>query len=289
MEPIPNILDFKKVLIIFLESINVEYPPGNRFDESFVEVENALNREARKINDYSKEAEVRHALSELTELKFIVNSVNNIGIDSKILKNKFKIVISGERPVNKKSLDKNDASRNTIFELLLFSYLHGKSFDVYYEEKGDILLLNNGKKIIIECKRINGDDSRKSLKNLLRKANRQILKEKDSVDFGLIAININHHFFRDGKLMLSMDKDSAKDGFHQMIKEFISEYGDMWQRRNIVNSADLVPAVLVCLNGTIRSFEGNETANGFFTFINNTSTPPTNNFKITESVGIHLK
>jgi hypothetical protein len=288
MEPIPNILHFRDELISFLTSIGLSYPPSNRFEESFKEVERALENEVNKSRDFSKEAHMRHALAELTELKFILKSIQKMNISENILKEKFKIILSGERPVNKKSMSLNDESRNTVFELAMASYIQEKGLSTQYEVGNDIYLETDGSRIGIECKRINGDP-RKSLKHLLRKAHKQLLRRKEHIDFGVIAINVDTAFFSEGKMLVSVDGKSASEGFYSMLKEFISKNGDLWQRRKIINSQEFVPAVFICLSGTAYAIGTNETANGFFVLVNNTSTPTSNNFEKIKAISPKLQ
>lgn len=285
MEPIPNILTFRQELIDFLESLDLSYPSGNRFEESFVEIERALSN---KAHDFSREAHLRHALAELSEIKSILASIKVMGIPAGILKQKFKIILSGERPVGKKAKSVNDESRNIVFELALASYLYEKGLYVQYEKESDIYLEADNSRIAIECKRINGNP-RKSLKKLLRKAHKQLLKRKEHIDFGIIAIDIGTAFFDDGKFLLSEDGRGASEGFYTMIKKFISDNGDLWQRRDIINSPEFVPAVFICLSGTAYAIKVNETVNGFFVLVNNTSVPTSNNFEQIKKISQKLK
>lgn len=285
IEPIPNILNFREKFIDFLKSINVNYSPGNRFEQSFIEIRRSLEKEKRGIRDFSNEAKLRHALSEIVEIRFILNNISKLDVSKKVLEEKFKLIISGERPVEKKD-NNRDKGRDVVFELSLLSFLKEKGLDVYYQERGDILLKQKGKNILIECKRINGINARGSLKSLLRKANRQLTKERENIDFGIIAINIDNIVFNEGKLMISIQKDSIQNGFYSFLREFIDKHADLWQRRNIVYLPDFIPAVFVCLSGAAFSFKENITINAFFGSINNTSNPVSENFKSIELNGL---
>lgn len=287
MEKIPDILLLKKELIEYLNSIGVSFPSNNRFDQNFKEIKEDLEKDTTGKRDFSKEAHFRHAIAELMELKFILSRIKNLNIPENILQEKFKRIISGERPVDKKGNKINDDSRNTIFELILTSFLCEKGMSVEYENGSDIFLKFNGKNIGIECKRINGNPD-KTLKYLLKDAYHQLLKNKDGMDFGIIAINIDNFYFRNGELVFSTHDQLIPKNFYQMIKNFIDGFCGVWQKRNIVKSPEFVPSVLVCLRGTVYSFDINLTGNAFFALLNNTSNPPYPNFEYVEKLSATL-
>ncbi len=272
MEKIYDLIPFKDRLLVFLDSINVDYPPNNRFEQSFNEIKLAFTKEKNGVRDFSKEGHLRHAISELNELKFIIDNLPHVTTDKEIIKSKFIKILSGNTPIQNK-YPENDNARNTIFELSLATYIGSKEVETYYEQGSDIVLKFNEKIFAIECKRINGTNIRNSLKNLLRDAHRQIIKRGQEIDLGIIAININNVYFDEGKLLITTEKELAKDEFNRKIKEFIHNFGHLWQRRNIISSSNLVPAVLICLNGTVYDVKNNFTGNAFFVVVNNTDNP----------------
>ena len=273
MEKLEDLLSFRYVLIQYLNSIDVIYPSNNRFEQSFREIEYGLKQEALGKRDYSKEAHFRHAAAELQELKFILQNIQSLNLSQDILQEKFKKILSGDRPVNKNENNTNDVSRNILFELMLACYLSFSGLLIKYESGSDISLKFQGRVVGIECKRINGSLI-SSIKNLLDVGYHQLIKQRHELDCGIIALNIDNVYFKNGQLVFTTDHALIKPNFYKLITTFIDRFGFLWQKRNVVKDFKFVPAVLICLRGTMYASDTNETANVFYAVLNNTSNPP---------------
>ncbi len=158
------------------------------------------------------------ALKQMHELVTIFENVLNLleiqkktGEDNTIQKLKF--VLSGPN-FPREETDKNSAARNYQHELLLASRLFDSGYkDIEFQDNPDILVIVNGRRYGIECKRIIGS-SEKTIINSVNTAVEQLEKVKENYFAGIVSIDLSV-LYEQGSNFLESGTATTADNFVQ--------------------------------------------------------------------------
>lgn len=125
------------------------------------------------------------------------------------------------------------AARNFLFEVSVAAKGHrpGRGIEAILDAKSDTGIWINGKKILIECKRITTVDR---IEGNIRKASSQLetLLAKDifSGHRGIVAIDISKILNRGDKIFVARNDGELLASVDRMMDQFIAQYSQIWQR-----------------------------------------------------------
>lgn len=244
---------------------------------------NKVVGDIRKVHDfrlaYSANNEVEFALFDLTLISYCVDFLSKC--NRKILKKKLKNILEISDPPNENIL--NNAGRNTLFELLLYSYLQSVDIDCdLHDPNPDMIAKIKDKKYFIQCKRVfseNGEAIRTNVLSALRQLNND-LKDKNENDFGIIALSVERFFTGGNKMLIAETEEIAKQELNNNLRNIVDKYGRYWQDKSLITDKRIVAVLLHHLTiSYILELGQPKISTAHFILMTNTIYPKTENFK----------
>lgn len=247
--------------------------PNNRIFQAFNLIEKFIPvyQDPRKRDEFlhrnNYDAQVTYALSEMLELKHILDSLSDC--DDDIMPRKILELSKGTlSPV--KETSSNNLPRNTQFELSLLADFLSYGMDAHLTSSNpDILLTTNQREYNIECKRIN---SVKMLNSNFKAAANQVAKvvegRPDEVR-GLVAISITKLINNPDQILSSQTPLSAYNFIDNIMTEFAYTNSNIWKKTSRLPGRKL-PGVILHYNCVLYSDTGPGMSNLSFRMITNT-------------------
>ncbi len=273
-----TILDSRKDYKALLKRLDIEdsVSPHNRiyqaYDliERFIPVYEHQEKSEQFIKANNKNAELDYALSEMLELKYILDNLNKSKQDEGILAKKIKVLSSGSLSPVSESVTNNE-SRSVQFELSLLCDFLSVGLEAYLQEPNpDILLVVNGRSYVIECKRLS---SAKKLNSNVKDAIKQVkktLSSKEQSYVGVVAISVNRLINDPEFILASYSPQTAYTYISEQLEHIIYGNKEMWQKKSRLPGKRL-PAVVLHYSTIVRSSTDVSMTNLIFRTITNTS------------------
>lgn len=169
-------------------------------------------------------------------------------VPKKILKQKLVRILKGSlfHEEDKKTAD----SRNTLFELTLYSSFKEAGYEVSLcEQNPDILLCINGQDYNIQCKRI-FTDTPGSVYTNVKDAMSQLKKdiERNHSSYGIIAISVEEILAKK-QILDSTSPQKGLDFVKKQVETFIEEYSSkVWMNKSLTSRYKKILAIIVHMN-----------------------------------------
>ena len=249
--------------------------PHNRiyqaFDliERFIPVYQDKIKSEQFIKTYNTNAELDYALSEMLELKYILDNLDKYKQDDEVLAKKIKVLSSGSlSPVNESVT--NNESRNVQFELSLLCDFLNVVMEAYLQEPNpDILLIVDERHYVIECKRLS---SAKKLNANVKDAMKQVkktLSSKQPSYIGVVAISVNRLINDPEYLLASYSPQTAYTYISEQLEQLVHRHKEIWKKKSRLPGKRL-PAVILHYSTIVKSSTDVSMLNLTFRTITNT-------------------
>ena len=176
------------------------------------------------IRFYNKDGAIDFALFDLTVISYIIPHISLCSVS--VIRKKIKNILKISTPVNENF--ENNIARNTLFELLLYSYLKSVGISAeLHEPNPDILVKIQDRNYFIQCKRIfslNEGAIRSNVLSGLRQLNNDLNKLEDN-NYGIIALSVERRFTQGNKKMIATTEKSAKLELDNNLRYIAGNYG----------------------------------------------------------------
>jgi hypothetical protein len=167
------------------------------------------------------------SLSEATEIMRIYKGLADLY--SSEVRDKLEIVLSGKygRPLPSNF----DPSRDIAFELLLASQCQRAGLRLEIGKQADLIILNNGIEIFVECKRLKSISKvRKRIKHAVKQLHKRYKSANNpKTARGIIALSITDLVNPEQGLMLGDLPEDVNRKVSRYVDFFIGKYKDLWQ------------------------------------------------------------
>lgn len=288
--PFTTILDSEAVLDNLLIKLSIPIIKEDRVHRAYSLLRNFEKiridpiQSSAYLKKYNQTGEINYSLFDLMAIYNILPHLQNE--TKQILKSKLTKILNGSLVTLE--TDQNNEPRNTLFELLMLSYLKKVGLDAHLKDPNPDIQVNvNHKVYYIQCKRI-FRLTNSSVKRNVRDAATQLeldLRGKPENYFGIIALSVEP---KQGNGLIASSKIEALNILDKDLQNICQIYGRFWQDPKIVKNERIVG---VFLHHLVTSFLANEDvhmSNGSFLLINNTRYPINKYFGIMEKDFAHL-
>lgn len=237
--------------------------------ERFIPVYQDKVKSEQFIKTYNKNAELDYALSEMLELKYILDNIDKCKQDDDVLAMKIKVLSSGSLSPVSESVTNNE-SRNVQFELSLLCDFLNVGLEAYLQEPNpDILLIVDGRHYVIECKRLS---SAKKLNVNVKDAMKQVkktLSNKEQSYIGVVAISVNRLINDPEYLLASYSPQTAYAYISEQLEQLIYRHKEIWKKKSRLPGKRL-PAMILHYSTIVKSSTDVSMLNLTFRTITNT-------------------
>ena len=277
-----ELLDSEPTLDNLLKECNIPINSGDKIHKEY----NLISELNKVVGDIEKVHKFRVAHNAKNEIEFALFDLVLISYcaeflkkcNKSILKKKLKDILEISDPSTENTL--NNAGRNTLFELLFYSYLQSVGIDCELcDPNPDITAKFGSRKYFIQCKRVfseNGKAIRSNVLSALKQVNND-LNEKDENNLGIMALSVERFFTGGNKMLVVETEEIAKKELNNNLKSIVNKYGRYWQDKSLIIDKRIVAVFLHHLAITYV-LEQPRISVGHFILMNNTIYPETDNF-----------
>lgn len=212
------------------------------------------------------------SLSLLLEMSGILEVVSHLGDENlKIFLSKVQLTLKAPLLMNDEDSD-NNLSRNTMFELKLFSRLYKNNLSArLHNDHPDISFQADVREYVIECKRIYKPETlvknaHRALKQLTDYSLREPKPAGIYARYGIVAVSLSRYIHNGDKLFDANSQEKAKERINYEMKRIFDEHKEELLKPFPVN----IPALLleysdrgsIDMPYTYNFIDVHETANG---------------------------
>lgn len=267
-----SLLKVCNIPIVENDRIHSEYKLISEFNKIIGDIEKVHNFRAL----HGANNEIEYGLFDLVLIHYCLE--NLIKCDKKTLKKKINDILKMSDPCNESVL--NNQGRNTLFELLFYSYLKSAGIDAELcDPNPDIKAKFENRTYFVQCKRVFSLDNKAIRSNVLD-ALRQLntdLKTNGNNNLGIIALSVERFFTEGNKMLLAENEEIAREELFQNLKNITNKYGKYWQDKSQITDKKIVAIFLHHLAMT-NILEKPRLSVGHFILMNNTIYPETKEF-----------
>lgn len=234
------------------------------------------NESSIYLKKYNPDSEINFGLFDLMSIRNVLPYLEEEPKD--ILKIKLEKILSGIPIPGETEL--NSVPRNTLFELLMLSYLRKGGLNAHLSDPNpDIIVKTNDRVYYIECKRI-FNFTNSAIKRNVKEASKQLeisLKQKPDNYFGVIALSVEP---KQGKVLTANSEADALKVLDLDLKNFCDTFGRYWRDPKYVSNKNVIAVILHHLVLTSIKSKGGGLSTGSFLLLNNTHVPVSEDFEL---------
>ncbi|MBF1803707.1 hypothetical protein [Alloalcanivorax profundimaris] len=167
-----------------------------------------------------------NALYEANEIIFIHKTIG--GVQPALIKDRIEKIVSGPDNYKDEGASGNRA-RNFAFELLVAGRFMGSGFVVGFDSVTDVVVENDGIRLLIECKRpVSKNSACRNVNRAIKQIKKRMRGVGNNATRGIVAIDAGR-IINDGfKVLVGDDETNLNERLRRCVYDFIEMNRDKW-------------------------------------------------------------
>lgn len=242
-----DLIKYEEILVKLLNKYNVQFNKNSRLFKYFnnlkeIEIARVKNKTLNALLESDK-AKYYFSQYYVSTISDIISVLDTVTLPDEILKDKLSNLLKGSYLLSEENPE-NTIARDTTFELELFSFLHKLKTTVSMDNSNpDIVIRTENFVYNVECKR---PASNNSIEKNIRKAAKQLRKQRVSSGIPTIALSLDRVLIGDDLIYQSKNHKTALSGLNIMLSRY-SEYLHPTIQKVCANSPHVFLIYLSCL------------------------------------------